>query len=302
MRGSPGSILGPLLFVLLINDAYKVLDKANILLYADDTVVYFAHKDPLVIQNTLCEEAGKISKWLDKNHLILNLKMGKTELVLYGSCQMMTKVKPEIKVHIDNIPINESKSYTYLGVEIDKYLNFQSYVDNIYKKCTSRVKLLQRIRGTITPIVAETIFKSMIRPIITYCHPIHLSLSRYHIDKFESIQNRCYKIIENGSHNILRPNYDSIEETIRKKSLTDVFKIINNINSISLFEDYFQKRSHGCNTRGNNSLLEIPKIRTETARKMFRSKGAVLFNTLPSIIREEESLIIFKRKLTLGLV
>ena len=59
-----------------------------------------------------------MSKWLDKNHLILNLKKGKTELVLYGLPQMMTKVKRQIKIHIGNVPINESNSYTYLGVEI----------------------------------------------------------------------------------------------------------------------------------------------------------------------------------------
>ena len=78
-QGVPqGSILGPLLFALSINDIHTELKECKILLYADDTVTYFSHKNISYGESILNEEANRIARWMSKNHLTLNLKKEKT--------------------------------------------------------------------------------------------------------------------------------------------------------------------------------------------------------------------------------
>ena len=72
-----GSILGPLLFVILLNDAYQCLDKCTMLMYADDTVLLFSDSSSKNIEETLNHEGEQLFQWFVENNLILNLKPGK---------------------------------------------------------------------------------------------------------------------------------------------------------------------------------------------------------------------------------
>ena len=74
-----GSILGPLLFIMLFNDITDAIRHSRIVKYADDTVIYFADKDSKSIQSNLTEDMDLISNWLKENELIINMKEGKTE-------------------------------------------------------------------------------------------------------------------------------------------------------------------------------------------------------------------------------
>ena len=78
-----GSVLGPLLFVLLINDLEFQFKYSQIILYADDAVIYFADKNISIIQERLNADLECISNWFSDNNLIVNLKKSKTECVLF---------------------------------------------------------------------------------------------------------------------------------------------------------------------------------------------------------------------------
>ena len=100
-----GSILGPLLFIILINDVHLVLDKCRILMYADDTVIYFSERSVEAVEEVLNKEANLVGKWFTNNNLILNLKKGKTELVIYSTCQKLAK-QPSCNVSLNGTLIN----------------------------------------------------------------------------------------------------------------------------------------------------------------------------------------------------
>ena len=78
-----GSILGPLIFLSDINDLVKTVKKCRVLMYADDAVIYTASQSITVIERALTNEMKNISKWLDNNRLVINLKNGKTEAFSY---------------------------------------------------------------------------------------------------------------------------------------------------------------------------------------------------------------------------
>ena len=82
-----GSILGPLLFFISFIDAVEVMEHSSILIYADDTELYVAGKEIDSIENNLSKDIDNLSAWLKCNELILNLKKGKTESILFGTAQ-----------------------------------------------------------------------------------------------------------------------------------------------------------------------------------------------------------------------
>ena len=286
-----GSTLGPLLFAILINDLDQILKETRILLYADDTVIYYLGKNYLTIQDTLNAELDRVLKWLSQNNLILNFKKGKTDFVLFGTHQKLRRME-RISVIVNHTPVNEADSYEYLGVRLDKNLTLHEHVHNIYKRTLTRVKLLQRIRHTISPTIALKIYKVMIQPIMTYCSTLYLGLPSTQLDMFEKINERAMKIINIGNS----PFTECVKKTLQRKAATEVFKCIHKLNPRH-FNNYFTKMTHTHNTRGNDSTLQLPKIKTEAGKRSFIFQGAQIFNKLPKDVREEYSFIRFKRKL-----
>ena len=92
LTGVPqGSILGPSLFITLLNDITDVVSSTKIIEYADGTVIYAASKDIEVTKLKLFEDVDAVGSWLDQNALIINLTKGKTEYLLFGSSQRLAR-------------------------------------------------------------------------------------------------------------------------------------------------------------------------------------------------------------------
>ena len=104
-HGMPqGSILGPLLFILLVNDLENQLTISSMLMYADDTVLYYSDKLSSKIEEIINRDAGILNNWVNENCLILNLKKGKTEFIMYG---LRLSNHPERNIYINSVKIKE---------------------------------------------------------------------------------------------------------------------------------------------------------------------------------------------------
>ena len=290
-----GSILGPLLFILLMNDIETNLEKCQIILYADDTVLFTSDINSVIIESNLNSDLVKISSWFNQNNLVINLKEGKTEYVIYGTTSKLSKLD-EISINIQGKPVHRTTKYEYLGVIMDKHLNYTSHLDRMYKRASSRIKLLARIRHDLSPHVAETIYTMMISPIMFYCSNLFLGNS---YTKFQKLQDRAVTIVYNSKKEHFCHSWSSIESERNRRCVVEVFKCVNNVKMSSNFSNYFVRTSHCKNTRGNNSNILIPKVRSENGRKMFAFQGAVQYNKLPMEIRNEQSFVLFKKRTAL---
>ena len=287
-----GSILGPLLF-LLINEVHLVLEKCRILMYADDTVIHVSERSVEAVEEVLNKEANLVGKWFTNNNLILNLNKGKTELVIYGTCQKPAK-KPSCDVSLNGTPINQATSYEYLGINLDNHLAMSMQIDKMYKPASNRVKLLQRIRPNISPLVAEKICSVMVRPELLYCYPIYLCVGESVKLKLQSIPDRAHKIIVHTKNTTLK--MDTLDQIQKKRVSIDVFMSLNDSCPPPL-RSMFERFDHGNDTRGNSSRHRFPKFKTEAGRKTFAFQGALIFNGLPTDLRNEAYFVTFKRKL-----
>ena len=120
-----GSILGPLLFLLHFNELSSLLKSCKMIMYVDDTVLYYSQKDMKGIEKVLSQDLCTVSKWLQENELLLNLKKGKTEVMLFVTKKRLNQQEREIERNYQSQPISTTNNYKYVGVQLDTSLNMQ---------------------------------------------------------------------------------------------------------------------------------------------------------------------------------
>ena len=164
-----GSILGPLLFLLHFNELPSLLKSCKMIMYADHTVLYYSDKDMKEIEKVLSQDLCTVSKWLQENELVLNLKKGKTEVMLFGTKKRLNQQERETEINYQSQHINNTNYYKYLGVQLDPSLNMQEHFNTVCRKASSCIRLLKRIRTFITDLATLRIYQALVVAIITYC-------------------------------------------------------------------------------------------------------------------------------------
>ena len=178
--------------------------------------------------------------------------------------------------------INFTTRYKYLGCIIEPNLSMGSNFESSYKKASSRLRLLHKLRPYMTADACATFYKSMVVPVFTYCGFLHLMKPQSLIYKSNRLHERACRIIAN--HKISN-NIKSPELIIKSRALMTVRKCIEG-EICSNFKNYFETNEHMRNTRNNGKLLKLPKLRLEYFRGSFFYAGAKLYNELPHEVKE----------------
>uniref|UniRef100_A0A7M5VFX3 Reverse transcriptase domain-containing protein n=1 Tax=Clytia hemisphaerica TaxID=252671 RepID=A0A7M5VFX3_9CNID len=166
-----GSILGPLLFLLIFNDSTKSITTCKMMMYADDTVIFYSDKNIARIHENLQSDFNSFVTWLEHNELIINTKIGKTETMLFGTGKRISMTEDtslSIK-HKENI-INQTNSYKYLGLSLSNTLCMAQHITSSIKVASSRLNLLKKMRAFMHTETAIVIYRSMILPFLTNCN------------------------------------------------------------------------------------------------------------------------------------
>ena len=135
-----GSILGPQLFLLYINDL-SISVNCQLSLYADDSALFFAHSDPSVIANRLSVELSNCRRWLIDNRL--SLHVGKTECVIFGTKSSLRRVG-DFQVVCEGRAVQRVYHVKYLGVFLDASLSGINHANHVLKTCIGRLAFLYR--------------------------------------------------------------------------------------------------------------------------------------------------------------
>lgn len=283
-----GTILGPLLFIVFFNTFEECLKNAETLQYADDTVIYAAHKDIDQLTNLLNEDLVSVSNYFHENELLANLKRGKTEAMLLGTNQRLSKTPRGLELYYRGEKINTTDSYNYLGNIVDPTLSLNPNFDAKYKNASKRLKLMARVRPFLTKAASLKIYNMLIIPVLTYCSQLHAKRTSTQSNKLQSIYNRAFTIIGDVNASLQTP-----KQCITLNNCLFIRKCVDK-SLCKNFDEYFKLIQHSKNTRGNNSLLKLPSVKLEFERKGFYFFGAKMYNELPNSVRQIKDFEKFK--------
>jgi hypothetical protein len=295
-----GSNLGPLLFLIYINDIVSYLPDVVVNLYADDILIYVIGSNPLHLKNTLQSGVDKIVSWFANNKLTVNVEKTFTMLI----CSRSHKAKnTRLNITVNDNILEQKNELEYLGVTIDCHLSWNSQLNKIAKKLAPKVGTLSKLKYILPLPTLNTVYKSTIQPITDYCCTVWGNCGDHKLLKVQKYQNRAARITRSNFNNDVS-SADLIHglgwQTLRER--TDyftcnlMFKCLNNLapdylsDNIILHDDVSSRQ-----TRSTNQLHVVPpQIRIEHCRQSFTYQGAISWNKLPLHIKQSNNINHFK--------
>ena len=192
LSGVPqGSILGPILFNIFINDLFLFINEVELANFADDNTIYTTKKNVEELIKVLEKESKSAIDWFEINNMTVNTD--KFQAMILRSDKKENKY--DLKIN-DSI-ISSEKSVTLLGIEIDNKLNFEKQVANICRKANNQLNAIGRIQNFLGKKEKETIINSFAYSNFMYCPLTWHFCSKPSQNKIEKIQYRSLKMLTN---------------------------------------------------------------------------------------------------------
>ena len=299
-----GTILGPVLFLIYINDLPNCLDYSTPRLYADDTTLTFSDCDMAMLQHQMKIDLQQIEKWLRANKLTLNVL--KSEYMLVGSRQKLSTLdQNSMSLSVDGLPLKRCNEAKCLGVLIDEHLTWKKHIQSITSKVSIGLRTLKSIKPILNRDCMIKVYKTTIEPYFDYCSLVWDSIDAALTNKLQVLQNRAARIITGASYLTVRTsdifeqlNWEKLNERRMRQKAIMMFKIVNGMAPPYLVDMFSRKHSNKAyHMRGSNQDLQLPKANTNYYRNSFAFTGTEVWNSLPIELKEQKSLNSFINKL-----
>ena len=187
-----GSILGPLLFLLYINDMPQAV-KCELLLYADDICLIFQHNDIKEIEIQLNKNFSLISNWFVDNKLSIHFGEDKTKSILFSSKRKVKKASP-LNIQYKDIKIKQYAKVTYLGCILDETISGESMATHVINRVNSKLRLLYRQNKLLDIPLRRLLCNAMIQPFFDYaCNAWYPNLNKNLKTRLKQAQNKCIR-------------------------------------------------------------------------------------------------------------
>ena len=309
--------MGPLLFLIYINDLPNVSDKLKFFLFADDTNIYFECDNLLTMERVINKELEQLNLWLNVNRLALNIS--KTNFVIFHTFNKT--LHHNVTLKINKKAIMQKDYIKYLGVIIDCHLNWKHHILNVSKKISRSIGVVYKLREFMNTKMLKSIYYSLIYSHLVYAIQVWGSACDTELNKILILQKKAVRMITNNDQYPLVPGplipSNPIFSELEILKVKDVFKLYVSkfIYSClfritpSIFWDWFTMNHtvHTYNTVSNTNInmknfFEIENvtvtniIHTQGSNlvnyggKLLKVAGPILWNSLPISVRDAESL------------
>ena len=292
-----GSLLGPLLFLVFINDLPNCSDKFKFVLFADDSALSVVIPPKNInneIVNVNCE-LKRVNRWLRCSKICLNADKTKFMLFSYRKEFMLPGI------FIDDCLIEECDALKYLGIYLDAHLSFKQHVRYISAKISKSLGILYRLNRFLDSRILIMLYATMIKPYISYA--VESWFSSYHnvSDKIVVLQKKACRAVFSLPYNSHTAEYfklmrcQRVDDIFRYTIAVLAFKTLY-LNQCSFLFDMLDNNTftHSHLTRSDSSFV-IPLYRKTKSQFCIHYQLVKIWNSLPLEIRSAKSIFIFKK-------
>ena len=188
-----GSILGPHLFLIYVNDMPQAV-KSNLLLYPDDSCLIYQHKDIAIIEKNLNDDFENICDWFVNNKLSIHFGDDRTKLILFASTRRAENI-PKLNIRYKEINIKQQAQVTYLGCVLDDSMSGETMALKFVNKINGKVKFLYRKNKCLTSELRRMLCNALIQPHFDYaCTAWYPNLTEKTKKNIQNMQNtKCIR-------------------------------------------------------------------------------------------------------------
>ena len=296
-QGVPqGSIIGPLLYIIYANEISKIIKHSKIALYADDTVLYSTGKNLKKARNLMQKDLKALEKWCARNGIFINAS--KTKSMFFASKLKLTTIKDEdIELKVNGQQITRVHNYCYLGITLDKQLNYEQHAQIVIKRVTNKLSQLRSMRYFLNKKASLLIYKNMILPILEYGDIFFSSLSSTTLNKLQVIQNRSLRMAIDCRRALSTKD-------LHKEAKLDKLKVRRKRHTLQfLFHEkadtkLLTRRPSGRITRSAGKIMfKLKKTNTEKHKASLHYDGLKMWNALPSVLQKLDDPTCFKHRI-----
>ena len=292
-----GSVLGPLLFLIYINDINVSSQLTSFILFADDTNLFYSGENVEQLNKTINAEMQNISQWLIDNQLTLNIK--KTNYIVFKSTKK--KILNPIKIFFNNCQLTQVKETKFLGVIIDEHLNWNQHINYIANKISKSIGIICKARYFLNSNILRTLYNTLIYPYLYYGNIVWANNYPTRLDKVYKLQKKVIRIITHSSYDANSAPLFKKLKLLNLQQINDlcigqfIFEFYNN-SLPEYFKNFFtlNKNVHNYGTR-NSHYIHKERYRTNYGKFTIKIKGSSLWNKIPSDIKEARTKIKFKK-------
>ena len=294
LSGIPqGSVLGPILFLIFINDLPEVV-QSTVKIFADDTKIYSAIEtstDCDKIQSDLDNLANWSEEWL------LKFNVNKCKSMHIG--RHNSKHEYHMKVKDSFVPLVQTNEEKDIGVTFDECMKFDVHVSNIVNRANQRVGLIRRSFEYLDKDMFLLLYKSLIRPILEYAAVIWSPWMKKDIVAIEQVQRRATRLVKE----IQKLSYENrlkelgLPTLIYRRERADMIQIFKILNSYDEVQMKSLNYSQNVKTRGHSKKLAKRHYNLKSTQNSFSARCVNNWNNLPQNCIDSSSVNAFKDKL-----
>ncbi len=299
-----GSILGPILFTIFINDLTDTINECEVIQYADDT--QFLHSGTLDTLPHLITQAQatltRAKSYFSTNGLMLNPQ--KTQCMFVGTRPLISRIPENTIITLDNTSIIPKKHVKNLGIYMDCNMSFDTHINELYKKAMGILLFLNRVKDKLEPDTRKMVVQALVLSVINYCLPVYGTTNDTLLHRVQKLQNFAAKICADGARRsdhatpfITQLQWLTVNKQIIFDVAVNVFRVTNKV-----YPEWFLKLPtvndtvHNRNTRQRNKL-HVPHTNTYSGRRSLTVLGPRVWNSLPTHITQSHTLPVFKKRL-----